>query len=258
MPDPTALPLVFASVGKVYEQSHLGRTTRQQALRSASFEIRAGEIFGLLGLNGSGKTTTFKIALGLIQPSQGEARLFGLSPARAQARRKAGYLPEVPVFSQHLSCEQILAFYGGLSGLGGRLLETRIADTLDLCGLKLLRRRRVRELSKGYRQRLGLAQAILHNPELLILDEPASGLDPLAILEMRRAIEHLNGTLKTSILLSSHSISEIERLCDRVAILREGRLVKVLEKSAWKEAQGGLEDIFVAAVAAPLGARESA
>ncbi len=219
-----------------------------------SLEVRRGEIIGLLGLNGSGKTTTFKIALGLIQPSRGQALLFGLPPARAEARRKAGYLPEVPSFSQHLNCEQVLAFYGGLSGLGGRALASRIASAVELCGLKLLRRRRVRELSKGYRQRLGLAQAILHDPELLILDEPASGLDPLAILEMRRAIAHLNGELKTSIILSSHSISELERLCDRVAILREGRLVKVLDKAAWKEASGGLEDLFVGAVSAPLDA----
>lgn len=242
--------LVFESVTKTYEYSHLGRTTFTRGVTDLSLSVASGEAFGLLGLNGSGKTTTFKLALGLLRPTSGAIRVLGQPPLDPAAQAATGYLPELPYFYPFLTPREALRFYGRLSGLGGATLETRIEQALS--DVKLLDRadRKIGSLSKGLTQRVGLAQAILHEPKLLILDEPVSGLDPLAIKEFRDTLHRLNAAGQT-IVISSHSIVELEKLCDRVAVLRDGKLAGVYEQARWAGHPGGLEALFVDTVTAP-------
>lgn len=239
--------LSLSRVTKTYASSHLGRTTLARGVDGLTLEVARGEAFGLLGLNGSGKTTTFKLVLGLLRPSSGEVRVLGLRPEDTLARSRVGYLPELPYFYPFMSPEESLFFYGRLSGLACESLPGRVGAVLELVGLSAQRGRRIGELSKGTVQRLGLAQAILHEPDLVILDEPVSGLDPLAIKDFRDMLSTLNGAGKT-LLLSSHSISELERLCHRVGILKEGRLCRTIAQEEWNKSAGGLEGLFVEAV----------
>jgi ABC-2 type transport system ATP-binding protein len=236
--------LVFEGVGKTYEYSHLGRTTLTRGLEELSLTIAAGEAFGLLGLNGSGKTTTFKLALGLLRPTKGAVRVLGKAPLDPQAQAATGYLPELPYFPPFQTPRQALRFYGGLSGLRGDRLEGRIESALATVKLKDRADAKIGSLSKGLTQRVGLAQALLHDPKLLVLDEPVSGLDPLAIKEFRDTLQALHAAGKT-VLISSHSIVELEKLCQRVAVLKEGRLLGLLERKDWDGAAGGLEGLFV-------------
>lgn len=233
--------LSFQNVTKTYSYSHLGKTTLTRGVEDLGLEIRAGEAFGLLGLNGSGKTTTFKLALGLLAPTAGQVRILGHSPSDQRAHAQIGFLPELPYFYPFLSPEESLRFYGRLSRIPEAELPGKIVAALDQVGLARHARRKVGEFSKGMLQRVGLAQAVLHDPRLLILDEPVSGLDPLAIKQFRDLLFGLNARGKT-LVVSSHSISEIEKLCHRVGILKEGRLVRVLEQKEWSR---GLEDLFV-------------
>lgn len=236
----TAAPaLCFKSVTKTYSYSHLGKTTVSRGVENLNLEIPAGEAFGLLGLNGSGKTTAFKLALGLLKPGSGEISILGLS--------QVGFLPELPYFYPFLTPEESLRFYGRLSGMAGNELKDRVAETLRGVGLGAQSRRKIAELSKGTVQRLGLAQAMLHDPKLMLLDEPVSGLDPLAIKDFRDSLARLNENGKT-LLISSHSISELEKLCHRVGILKEGRLVRLITQQEWRQSAGGLEALFVETV----------
>ncbi|MFA6003617.1 MAG: ABC transporter ATP-binding protein [Elusimicrobiota bacterium] len=239
--------LDFKSVTKTYSRSHLGRTTRTRGIVELSLSVPEGESFGLLGLNGSGKTTTFKLALGLLRPTSGEVRIIGRPPADAVVLAHVGFLPELPYFYPFLSPAEALRFYGRLSGLGGSELSGRIAQVLELVGLAAQRDRRMGDFSKGMVQRVGLAQAVLHDPKLIILDEPVSGLDPLAIKEFRDLLGVLRGQGKT-LIVSSHSISELERLCDRVGILKDGRLTRTIAHTEWESAPEGLEGLFIEAV----------
>ncbi len=241
--------LSLQGVGKTYEYSHLGRTTYTRGVEDLTLRVRAGEAFGLLGLNGSGKTTTFKLALGLLRPTKGRVEVLGRSPGDPASQKATGYLPELPYFPPFLSPREALRFYGRLSGLAGRSLEEAIERSLALVNLTARADEKIGRLSKGLVQRVGLAQAVLHDPELLILDEPVSGLDPLAIKEIRDTLQALNAAGKT-IIVSSHSIFDIEKLCHRAAILRDGRLVAELDRARWSAAQGGLEQLFVEAVTA--------
>jgi ABC-2 type transport system ATP-binding protein len=245
MPDTT--PLRFEAVTKVYLRSHLGRTTRSRGITGVSLELKAGEVFGLLGLNGQGKTTTMKLSLGLLEPTEGRIRIFGQEPRSLKALSQIGYLPELPYFYPYLTPREALAFYGSLSKMQPSVLRSRISDVLADVGLLSAADRKAREFSKGMLQRLGLAQAMLHQPNLYVLDEPVSGLDPLAIAEFRDLLVELKRAGK-ALLISSHSISEVERVCDRAAILKEGRLVRVVEAAEWADAPGRLEDIFVETV----------
>lgn len=246
--------LSYDNVVKDYVYSHLGRVTVTRGLDGLTVSVREGEIFGLLGLNGTGKTTTMKLALGLLEASAGKVRVFGHAPGTAEALGAVGFLPELPYFYPYLSPREALSFYGQLSRLPAAGLGERIGEVLESVGLAQAADRKAGEFSKGMLQRLGLAQAILHKPRLILMDEPVSGLDPLAVHDFRRLIKR-NHEEGITVLLSSHSISEVERLCGRVGILVAGRIVKVLEQDEWAGEPGTLERIFVETVRPDGGGR---
>lgn len=239
----TAL-LTVDNLSKTYRRSHLGRTTLSRGVEDLTFEIQSGEVFGLLGLNGSGKTTTIKLILGLLFPTQGRITLFGQSAPFSEAQRRTGYLPEVPYFYRHLTPVEVLRLYGALSKISESELPGRIDEMLRLVKMEPFREKPMREFSKGMLQRIGLAQAMLHDPDFLILDEPVTGLDPLGIRQSRELLAELNKKGKT-ILFSSHSISELERLAHRVGILVDGKMVRQLKHSDWAGKSGRLEEIFI-------------
>jgi ABC-2 type transport system ATP-binding protein len=201
---------------------HLG-IGRTIAVQDLDLEVRRAEIFGLLGPNGAGKTTTFKMLLALLRPDRGRVELLGGDPSEPRVRARIGYLPENPYFYDYLTAEEFLDFYGRLRGLPARVRRERIPQTLARVGLAGRERTALRKLSKGMVQRLGLAQAIQHEPELVILDEPMSGLDPVGRREVRDLILALRAS-GSSVLFSSHILQDAEMICDRVAILQDGRL----------------------------------
>jgi ABC-2 type transport system ATP-binding protein len=182
-------------------------------------------VFGFLGPNGAGKTTTVKVLLGLVTPTRGEARLFGQPVGDAEARRRVGYLPENFRFHDWLTGAQLLEFHARLAGMGSLHRSGRVADVLDLVGLRGRGGDRIRSYSKGMTQRIGLAQAIIHRPDLVLLDEPTSALDPVGRREVRDLIRSLRGQGMT-VFLNSHLLSEVEMVCDRVAIVDGGRVVR--------------------------------
>jgi len=193
------------------------------ALENLTLDVHEGEIFGLLGSNGAGKSTTIKILLGIINASGGEFKIFGKNLCK-NTKRQIGYLPEVASFYGFLTAYEILIFYAQLCGLSSSKAKLEAVKILDLVGLGNDANREISQYSKGMIQRVGIAQAIIHNPKLVILDEPASGLDPIGARDMADIILRLKSEGKT-ILLSSHLMSEVEKLCDRIAILSKGSLV---------------------------------
>jgi ABC-2 type transport system ATP-binding protein len=197
------------------------------ALDGLDVSIRPGEIFGLIGPNGAGKTTTFKVALGLLRPTGGSVKFRG-QPLTTAARTAIGFLPEQPYFYDYLTVHEMLTMYGQLYGQHGAALSRRVAETIEQVGLGHKRRASLRSLSKGTLQRVGIAQAILNDPQLLILDEPMSGLDPAGRHAMRELIRsrHAAGT---TIIFSSHILPDAEALCDRVAILTQGHLRELID-----------------------------
>ncbi len=216
--------LVFHNVSKRYQSGDFWRPLKAQALRQVSFELRQGEVFGLIGVNGAGKTTLMKAAVGLLRPDEGEVRVFGQDPWQPAARRKFGYLPELPYFPKYLSALEILTYYGRLHSMHGPALAGRAEAALTTCGIWHAAREPLSRYSKGMQQRLGLAQTLLHDPDLVFLDEPMSGLDPLGIAQMREVIQNLKRQGKT-VFFNSHVLADVERLCDRVGIMARGRLV---------------------------------
>ena len=201
------------------------RPRPHRALDALSWEISAGGVFGLLGPNGAGKSTTLKLLLDLLRPTSGHAELFGRPAGDVQSRQRIGYLPENPTFYDQLSAEELLVYFGGLFGYRGDESRRRASRVLDRVGLGGDRRRPMRQYSKGMVQRVGLAQALVNDPELVILDEPMSGLDPLGRREVREIILELRDEGRT-VLFISHVLSDAELLCSGVAILARGRLVK--------------------------------
>lgn len=199
-----------------------------EAVSSISLEVFRGECFGFLGPNGAGKTTTIKCITGLLRPSGGSITYDGEKSTAARVRALLGYLPEQPYFYDHLSVEETMMFFASLHGLRGKAQLVRVCEVLERVGLEDRRRASVRSLSKGLQQRLGLAQAIVNKPKLLLLDEPFSGLDPLGRVEVRELLLELRQS-GTTIFLSSHILSDIADLCDRVAIMAEGKLQTVLK-----------------------------
>ena len=232
------------NVTKVYRRRHLGKLTVTPGIESVTMNLRQGEVFGLLGLNGAGKTTTIKLLLGLLSPSQGNVRLFDKPLPNLNVMNQVGYLPELPSFYKYLTVVELLTLYATLSEQPQRRLEERIPRVIAQVGLEAHTKKRLGEYSKGMLQRAGLAQALLHNPDLLVLDEPVSGLDPLSLIELRQLLIELNTQGKT-IFFSSHIISEAEKLCHRVGILHQGRLVRTIDKSEWTGREGHLEELFL-------------
>lgn len=194
------------------------------ALEGLDLEVRQGEVFGFLGPNGAGKTTTLKILMGLIYPTSGRAWLFGKNVGDRDAKARLGFLPESPYFYDYLTGAEFLRFYGDLFGLSGAVVNRRISELLELVGMTHARDLQLRKFSKGMLQRIGIAQALINDPELVVLDEPMSGLDPIGRKEIRDLILRLKETGKT-IFFSSHILHDAEMLCDRVSILVKGRLV---------------------------------
>ncbi len=200
------------------------RSRDKVALQDLTLDVPAGEIFGFLGPNGAGKTTTIKLLLGLIAPTAGTGTVLGCPLGSVEARRRLGFLPESPYFYEYLRGPELLAYYGRLCGLGRAESRRRAEALLRQVGLWESRHLHVRKYSRGMLQRLGLAQALINDPDLVILDEPAGGLDPIGRREMRDALLQLRDQGKT-VFLSSHILAEVETVCDRVAILHRGRLV---------------------------------
>ena len=247
MTEPQEKIVSFSGVTKVYRRPALFRKVSVPALSALDLDLERGEIAGLLGLNGAGKTTIMKLMTGLLFPDAGTISVFGLPASDVASKKRIGFLPELPYFYPSATAAEALTYYAGLSGLRGPSVRARVEAVIEKVGLKPHAAKKAAEFSKGMMQRLGLAQAIVHDPELLIMDEPVSGLDPLAIHEIRDLISQLNGEGKT-VFLSSHSISELEKVSDRVFILVQGRLARTVVRAEWKNMQGGLEEIFVQTV----------
>src|SRR5437763_11675881 len=196
------------------------------AVDDVSFVMYRGEAFGFLGPNGAGKSTVVKILTGLVAPTQGTVRILGQPVSNLEMRRRIGYLPELPTFHRWLRARDFLAFHGRLYGMRGMLLEKRCREVLALVGLAGRENQKLGTFSKGMMQRIGLAQAILNRPDLVLLDELVSGLDPVGQRDMRDLLRQLKSE-GMSIFLNSHQLADVEALCDRVAIINEGRILKV-------------------------------
>jgi len=212
-------------LSKTYRDGLLG-TRRIEALKNVSFMVQKGSIFGLLGPNGAGKTTLIKVLLGLVRRSGGKAMLLGRPAGDRLSRAGVGYLPENHRIPRHLTGNSALAYYGGLSGMSRSEVRRKRSELLQRVGLETWGRTSIRKYSKGMLQRLGLAQAMLHDPDLLILDEPTDGVDPVGRAEMRRVLHELKAAGKT-VFINSHLLQEVELICDRAAILVMGTLRRV-------------------------------
>lgn len=224
--------LEIKNLSKDYRSDWTFRPTR--VLDSLDLIVRSGECFGLLGPNGAGKTTTFKLILGFLRPTSGQI-LFDGQPLSPAAKAMIGFLPEHPYFYEYLTVQETLRFFGNLYGIQRSSLRLRIDEVIDRVGLGHKRRAAVRTLSKGLLQRVGVAQAILNQPRLLILDEPMSGLDPVGRREMRDLIGAVRDD-GTSVIFSSHILSDAEALCDRVGILTNGQLRETIDVADHAEA----------------------
>lgn len=214
----------------VIETRNLSKTYRdfwgrskKAALKSLDLEVRQGEIFGLLGPNGSGKTTTLKLLLGLIFPTTGQALMFGRDATDVSKNERIGYLPEESYLYKFLDAEETLDFYGRLFNMSPQKRKERTAALIELVGLTRDRKRQLKEYSKGMTRRIGVAQALINEPELVLLDEPTSGLDPIGTREMKDLIIHLKELGKT-VVLCSHLLADVEDVCDRIAVLHQGEL----------------------------------
>src|SRR5262249_30017001 len=196
---------------------------KKRALNALNLQIYRGEIFGLLGPNGSGKTTTIKLLLGLLFPTEGEALVFGEPAARVSKNERIGYLPEESYLYRFLNAEETLDFYGRLFDMPPAVREKRAQELIETVGLGRDKKRILKEYSKGMRQRIGLAQALINDPEFVILDEPTSGLDPLGTRWMKDLILGLRDKGKT-VLMCSHRLEDVQDICDRIAILYEGEM----------------------------------
>ena len=200
------------------------RKGRLLALDKLDLRVHEGEVYGLLGPNGSGKSTTLKLILDLISPTDGSAWLFYVPCSNVVSRLHVGFLPENPYFYRYLTGAETLVFYGKLCGMSGSSLKQRIEELLDLVGLTRARDRQLSGYSKGMLQRIGLAQALIHDPKLLLLDEPTAGVDPIGSKDIRDLIMRLKGMGKT-VLLSSHLLAQVQDVCDRIGVLNLGQMI---------------------------------
>jgi len=208
------------------------RRQRVQAVKNLSLVVEPGQVYGLLGPNGCGKSTTLKILLGLVTPNSGRALVFGKDSREYRSRRDVGFLPENPYFHKFLTAAELLSFHGKICGLSGKKLTSRIDELIELVGLRDARDRRVGGFSKGMLQRIGLAQALVHDPGLVVLDEPTAGVDPAGSHQIRDLILDLKKRGKT-VLLTSHLLEQVQEICDRVGIMARGEMIR----------EGPLEDL---------------
>ncbi len=233
----------FASVTKEFRSDWWQTPVR--ALAALNLQVPVGQIFGLIGPNGSGKSTALKLIAGLLRPTAGSCRVCGHAAGSTEARPRIGFLPEAPQFPRFLTARESLHYCGGLSGLRGASLALRTDDVLAWVGLTSAADREAGTYSKGMAQRLGLAQAILHDPAVVLLDEPASGLDPVGVRDLTRLLFRLEQTGKT-VVLTSHFLVQLEDVCDRVALLHEGRLLREGALAELAGASGGrLEQFYL-------------
>ncbi|MEQ8363708.1 MAG: gliding motility-associated ABC transporter ATP-binding subunit GldA [Cyclobacteriaceae bacterium] len=225
------MSLQIQNLTKIYGQ--------QKAVDSISFSVKEGEIVGFLGPNGAGKSTTMKIATGYLPPSSGMAKVGGydVQEQPLQVKKIIGYLPEHNPLYLDMYVHEYLRFVGGLYGITGGTLRSRVEEIIALCGLTQEQNKKLESLSKGYRQRAGLAQALLHDPEVLILDEPTSGLDPNQIIEIRKVIKEVSRN--KTVLFSSHIMQEVQALCDRVIVINKGKIVADDQLSNLLQHKGG-------------------
>jgi len=226
----TSPPDATTDSGVVIETRNLSKVYRDfwgrrkvNALKSLDIEVRKGEIFGLLGPNGSGKSTTIKLILGLLFPSSGRVLVFDKDASETQKNERIGYLPEESYLYKFLTAEETLDFYGRLFNMSGADRKRRVAELIQMVGLSGAKHRQLREYSKGMTRRVGLAQALINDPDLILLDEPTTGLDPIGTREMKDLILGLRDQGKT-VLLCSHQLADVQDVCDRVAILHQGEL----------------------------------
>jgi ABC-2 type transport system ATP-binding protein len=210
---------------KVYKPPFMGGSRSHLAVNKLNINVRSGEVFGLVGPNGSGKTTTLKLLLGLLNVTSGKISVFGETPRSVNVKHRIGFLPDGPYFYDHLNADELLDYYGRLFSMSKEVRQRRANELLGFVGLTEARHRRVREYSKGMVQRIGLAQALINDPDLLFLDEPTTGLDPIGSRQMKEAILQLRKQGKT-VFLCSHLLADVQAICDRVAILNEGNLVR--------------------------------
>lgn len=209
------------SLGKIY-RDFWGRK-KVHALKALDIEVLRGEVFGLLGPNGSGKSTTIKLILGLLFPTSGRVLVFDKDASDTSKNERIGYLPEESYLYKFLNTEETLDFYGRLFNMSAEMRRTRVEQLIKLVGLDKARRRQLKEYSKGMTRRVGLAQALINDPDLILLDEPTTGLDPIGVREMKDLILRLRDQGKT-VLLCSHQLADVQDVCDRVAILHQGEL----------------------------------
>src|ERR1039458_3154598 len=194
------------------------------AVQNLNLRVEPGEVYGLLGPNGSGKSTTLKIILGLVSPTRGQTEIFGRNSRLVESREAVGFLPESPYFYKYLTGAETLRFFGKLCGLSRASLKKRVDEVLELVGLAKARDRQLSGYSKGMLQRIGLAQALIHDPKLLLLDEPTAGVDPIGSKDIRDLILRLKGMGKT-VLLSSHLLAQVQDVCDRIGVLNLGQMI---------------------------------
>ncbi len=220
----TDAPIVHVeNVAKCYSKWSLRGSRRVHALKGISLSASRGEVFGLLGPNGAGKTTLVKVLLGVVRPTSGKASVFERAAGSKFARSKIGYLPETLRVDRHHTARSALSFYGRLGNMTKKQIDKRSDELLELVGLHGRDKEPLKRFSKGMNQRLGLAQALIHDPDLLVLDEPTDGLDPVGRSEVRKVIERLSAAGKT-IFLNSHILQEVEVVCTRVAVLANGEI----------------------------------
>lgn len=216
------------------------------AIDGIGLEVKRGEILGLLGPNGAGKTSLIKAIIGLVQIKSGNISVFGQSSLSKEAKTKLGYMPEISNYYWFMTPEEILDMFGRICGIAANELDARIDDVLSAVGLAVEKKQLVKNFSKGMQERLNIAQALLHDPELLILDEPFSGLDPLGRIQTRDILTRLKERKKT-VLLSSHELSEAELICDYVCIMKSGKILKYgpLQELLAERGEHSLERYFL-------------